>query len=67
MENGCTHKVVVKTKTFDIVSANTEFYHDINGKLYYTFDKFICLRDLDGFKKWFSDCDGTYYMMKMSQ
>ncbi|MBQ4283255.1 MAG: GGDEF domain-containing protein [Lachnospira sp.] len=50
MKESCVHKVIIKHKTYDIISANTEFYSYINCKLYHTFDKLVALKDLQIFK-----------------
>lgn len=67
MVGSCVHKIVIKQKTYDIVSANTEFYSYINCKLYHTFDRFVCARDMQSFKDNVARNDGSYFILGLSE
>lgn len=66
MKTAHVHKIIIKQKTYDIVSADTEFYSYINSKLYYTFDKFVALDDLQIFKDKVAANDGSHFIVTLS-
>lgn len=66
MMGSCVHKVIIKQKTYDIVSANTEFYSYINSKLYYTFDRFVSATDIELFRNSVASNDGTHFVLRLS-
>lgn len=65
MNENYIHNIVVKTSSFDILSADSEFYNFMGDRLYFTFEKLIAKEELKLFKYKLSLLDSTYFIIKM--
>lgn len=61
-----TYKIVVKKDTYDIFSADTEFYSYMDmSRLYYTFDMMIYEADREKFYEYARSMNGDGFVIKM--
>lgn len=65
MNDSYIHNLIVNSDTFDILSADSEFYNFMGERLYFTFEKFIGESDLELFKYKVLSKDSSYFIIKM--
>ena len=65
MNDSYIHNLIVNSDTFDILSADSEFYNFMGERLYFTFEKFIGESDLELFKYKVLSKDSSYFIIKL--
>lgn len=65
MNDSYIHNLIINSETFDILSADSEFYNYMGERLYFTFEKFIGEDDLELFKYKVLNKDSSYFIVKM--
>lgn len=66
MGNMNVHKILAMKETFDIISADTEFYAFMGDRLYYTFNRLVVKSDRDMFYDHCKRCSGERFLLCLS-